>query len=174
MWDAGIYNDYDKVFSRHQISWNYALNGAHRILDYISYGGEFALANFNNMANTYGQNLVEASKDAAWLSCMGEVLALFHRQFAPCVAAPAETGDPLVFALFTRGEDGKEKMYVVNHGSAEKTCVLPEGFTHVCDGLAGLCRSAHTTETDKPVRRLALNVTDGKVTLPGLSFVCLA
>lgn len=171
-WDAGIHNDYDKVFSRHQISWNYALNGAHRVLDYMSYGGDFALGNFNNMANTFGQNLVEASKDMAWLSCMGEVFALFKRQFAPCVSALAETGDPLVFALFAKGEDGKEKLYVINHGSAEKTYTLPEGFTRACDGLVGPCRSAHVTEKDKPVKRLTLNITDGIVTLPGLSIVC--
>lgn len=53
-WHGEVTNDYANIFGTQQISWNYALNGAHRLLDYISYGGEFALANFNNMCNTWG------------------------------------------------------------------------------------------------------------------------
>ena len=170
-WDAVIHNDYNKIFSRHQMSWNYALNGAHRILDYISYGGEFALANFNNMANTYGQNLVEASKDDAWLSCMGEVFAFFKRNFAPCYAAPAETGDAVVFALFTKEEQGKQKLYVVNHGGEEKQYRLPQGM-RCCDGLIGPYRSAHVTAEEKPVVRTTVAVNDNSVVLPPLSILC--
>jgi hypothetical protein len=170
-WNGRITNDYNDVFSRHQISWNYALNGAHRLLDYISYGGEFALANFNNMANTWGQNLVEASKDGAWLSCMGEVFALFKRQYRISFSCPAETGDPLLFGLFTKDPAGAEKLWIVNHGSAAKEIALPEGFSRSADGLTADRRSAHVTETDKPVKRIAPRVRDGRVTLPGLSVV---
>ena len=173
-WEGRITNDYDNVFSRHQICWNYALNGAHRLLDYISYGGEFALANFNNMANTWGQNLVEASKDGAWLSCMGEVFALFRRQYRPSVSRPADTGDELLFALFTKDAEGAEKLWIVNHGSAEKEIALPAGFARALDGLTADRRSAHVTETDKPVKRIAPDVRDGKAVLPGLSVTVFA
>ena len=170
--DFKIWNDYDKVFSRHQISWNYALNGAHQILEFISYGGEFALANFNNMTNTWGQNIVEASKDMAWLSCMGEVFALFHRQFCECTACAAECEDPLIFGLFTKTAKGKEQLYLINHGAAEKKLSIPQGFVPV-DGLVGEKRSAHVTETEKPVRRFVPKQTEGKLELSGLSVVVL-
>ena len=173
-WRGEITNDYDDVFSRHQISWNYALNGARRLLDYVSYGGEFALANFNNMANTWGQNLVEASKDAAWLSAMGEVFALFRRQYRPSVACPADAGDGLLFALFTKDGEGREKLWIVNHGSAEKEVLLPEGFREAADGLSAPRRSAHVTETEKPVKRVLPEVRDGKALLPGLSLTVFA
>ena len=169
-----ITNDYDDVFSRHQISWNYALNGARRLLDYVSYGGEFALANFNNMTNTWGQNLVEASKDGAWLSSMGEVFALFRRQYRPSTACPAETGDGLLFALFTKDGDGREKLWIVNRGGAPKEVLLPEGFTEALDGLSAGGRSDHITETEKPVKRIAPAVRERKVLLPGLSVTVFA
>ncbi len=173
-WRGVITNDYDDVFSRHQISWNYALNGARRLLDYVSYGGEFALANFNNMTNTWGQNLVEASKDGAWLSSMGEVFALFRRQYRPSTACPAETGDGLLFALFTKDGDGREKLWIVNRGGAPKEVLLPEGFTEALDGLSAGGRSDHITETEKPVKRIAPAVRERKVLLPGLSVTVFA
>ncbi len=169
-WDGRRYNDYDKVLSRHEISWNYALNGAHRLLDYISYGGEFALANFNNMANTWGQNIIEGSKDKAWLSCMGEIFALFKRNYTPSVASLPETGDPTVFALFTKDCDGEEKLYAINHSGSEKELTIPEGFKSV-EGMCADKRSAHITETEMPVIRISPEVKDGKVTLPKLSIV---
>jgi len=171
-WNSQIINDYNKVFSRHQLSWNYALNGAHRILDYMSYGGEFDLANFNNMANTFGQNLIEASKDHAWLSCMGEIFAFFNRCFEPCYAAPANTEDENVFALFTRGADNKEKLYVINHSGKEKEYQLPDGISHSCDGLMSPSRSAFISETDKPVMNICPDVEKGIVVLPPLSVIC--
>jgi len=173
-WDGSTFNDYNKTWSRHQISWNYALNGAHRILNFISCGGEFYLANFSNMANTFGQNLIEASKDDAWLSCMGEVFAMFHRQFVPCHAAPAETGDETVFALFTKDDRDRQKLYVVNHSSKEKTFLLPEGFSRALDGLSAPSRSVYVTQTGKPVRKTLPEVKSGKVTLPPLFVGCFA
>ncbi|HET6487278.1 MAG TPA: hypothetical protein VFH83_12700, partial [Spirochaetia bacterium] len=71
-------NDYRKVLSYRQVRWFYALNAASRVLDYISYGGEFALANFNNCVNTWGGNIINASKEGAWLSPAGRVFELFR------------------------------------------------------------------------------------------------
>lgn len=76
-------NDYANIFGVQQISWNYALNGAHRLLDYISYGGEFALANFNNMCNTWGQNIIEATKETCYLSCMAKFLPCLPVSLSP-------------------------------------------------------------------------------------------
>lgn len=46
----------------------------------MSYGGEYYLANFNNCVNTWGQNVIESSKEAAWLSPMGEVFRFFAQR----------------------------------------------------------------------------------------------
>jgi alpha-L-arabinofuranosidase len=42
-------------------------------------GGDFAFANFNNFANTWGQNVIECPKDTAYLSPAGRVFALLSR-----------------------------------------------------------------------------------------------
>ncbi len=72
--------DYRGSLSFRQIRWFYALNGASRLMDYLSYGGEYYLANFNNCVNTWGQNVIEAAKEGAWLSPMGEVFKFFSAQ----------------------------------------------------------------------------------------------
>ena len=51
-WRPKTEPDYRAVLSFRQIRWFYALNGAARLLDYLSYGGEYHLANFNNCVNT--------------------------------------------------------------------------------------------------------------------------
>ena len=86
-WRPKTETDYRNVMSFRQIRWFYALNGAARLMDYLSYGGEYYLANFNNCVNTWGQNVIEAAKEGAWLSPMGEVFKFF---------APREELYPLV------------------------------------------------------------------------------
>lgn len=142
-WSGKVTNDYRDILGTFQISWNYALNGAHRLLDYISYGGEFALANFNNFCNTWGQNVIEATKDDAYLSCMGEVFRWFNRRFSPCIAAKVETGNQGLYALAVRRSDGQEGIYVINHSSAAVKVKLPDGNWVSGGGLKGRGRMAH-------------------------------
>ena len=79
-WRPQLQDSYKKVLSYRQIHWFYALNGAAKLLDYLSFGGEYYLANFNNCVNTWGQNVIEASKEGAWLSPMGEVFRFFSSE----------------------------------------------------------------------------------------------
>ena len=79
-WTSRLEESYKKVLSYRQIHWFYALNGASRLLDYLSYGGDFFLANFNNCVNTWGQNVIESSKEGAWLSPVGEIFRFFSVQ----------------------------------------------------------------------------------------------
>jgi alpha-L-arabinofuranosidase len=79
-WKPQLQDNYKKVLSFRQIHWFYALNGAAKLLDYLSYGGDYYLANFNNCVNTWGQNVIEASGEGAWLSPMGEVFYFFSSQ----------------------------------------------------------------------------------------------
>ncbi len=167
-WTGTITNDYRTIFSTQQRSWNYALNGAHRLLDYISYGGDFALANFNNLCNTWGQNLMEASAEAAWLSCMGTIFAFFARHFVPCIAQTMETGDALVYALMTRA-GSLEQMYIVNHGSAEVDLQLPsENWAHA-ETLAGKSRLDGNTREHSVVMQYKPAHIGIKTNVPGLS-----
>lgn len=178
-WQGKVLNDYKGIFSTQQISWNYALNGAARLLDYISYGGEFALANFNNMCNTWGQNVIEATKDTCYLSCMGHVFAFFSRVFEPCTAAAVKTENPYLYALATKTQNGKEQRYLINRGSKAQEVKLPlpasdeQNAWIVCDGLIGKGRMYGEKETQKTVQAYRPEGKSGCLTLNGLSLVCL-
>jgi hypothetical protein len=52
------------------------MNAAAQILLIQRLGGDLAFTNFNNLANTWGQNVVECSKVAVWLSAAGRVFEL--------------------------------------------------------------------------------------------------
>lgn len=172
-WHGEVTNDYANIFGTQQISWNYALNGAHRLLDYISYGGEFALANFNNMCNTWGQNIIEATKDTCYLSCMGKVFAMFARVFEPCTAAEARTGDEKLFALAVKTVTGKKQLYLINHSGNDCDTELPEGKWICRDGLQGNGRMAHETEDGSCAKRCLAALEGSRILVPGLSFLCL-
>ncbi|MBU0640298.1 MAG: hypothetical protein KKB50_15640 [Planctomycetes bacterium] len=59
--------------------WYSAMNVAKTLLTFQRLGGDFALSNFNNYANTWGQNVIECPKDSAYLSPAGHVFELFSR-----------------------------------------------------------------------------------------------
>ncbi|MCX6226323.1 MAG: hypothetical protein NTV01_16510 [Bacteroidia bacterium] len=73
-------NIYEQALNFRQIRWFYALNAASAILDFMSLGGSFHLANFNNCANTWGGNIIECSKEGVWKSPAGEVFK-FYKNF---------------------------------------------------------------------------------------------
>ena len=171
-WRGKIPNNYKEILSTQQRSWNYALNGAHRLLDYISYGSDFTLANFNNMCNTWGQNVIEATKDSCYLSNMGHVFSFFNRHFVPCIACETETGDERVFALLTRQDNGKEKLFIINHASAAFTIHLPEGHWQLSEGLTADNRLAYATETGHAIKQVKAAVVESKTELDGLSLLC--
>lgn len=172
-WRAAITNNYLDILGTHQISWNYALNGAHRLLDYISYGGDFALANFNNMCNTWGQNIIEASKDKCWMSCMGEIFAMFKRVFESCTASEVDCDDSRLFAVATETVSGKKQLYLINHSSSDITAELPAGQWKVVDGLQGSGRMAHITETETCISQCQPEISGSMLEVPRLSFLCL-
>ena len=74
-----------------QIRWRYAMNAARTLLMFQRFGGEFDFANFNNMANTWGQNVIECPKEEAYLSAVGRVFELYTASGAawPLALEPA-------------------------------------------------------------------------------------
>lgn len=66
----------------HQITWNYALNIARQLLTFQRLGGQFEFANFNNLANTWGQNIIECPKEKVFISAAGKVFELMSKSRA--------------------------------------------------------------------------------------------
>jgi hypothetical protein len=168
-----ITNDYNRILGTYQISWNYALNAAHRLLDYLSYGGEFALANFNNCCNTWGQNIIEATKDSCFISCAGEVFAFFGRHFSPCVAAKTETGDDRVRAQIVKTEKGEKQLYLVNHSGNAIHIDLPKGKWAFAEGICAEERIAANREGHRAVKACHVRTEGGHIELPALSLILL-
>jgi len=68
-----------------QITWNYAMNTAAQLLIFQRLGNDFLWSNFNNLANTWGQNVIECPKDTAYISAVGKVFELMSRSKAAWV-----------------------------------------------------------------------------------------
>jgi alpha-N-arabinofuranosidase len=66
----------------HQITWNYALNTAFQLLTFQRIGGEFEFSNFNNLANTWGQNIIECPKEKVFISAVGRVFEMMSKSQA--------------------------------------------------------------------------------------------
>jgi len=66
----------ENTMQNRQIRWRYAMNVANTLLMFQRLGGEFAWANFNNFANTWGQNVLECPKEGVFLSAAGRVFEL--------------------------------------------------------------------------------------------------
>lgn len=69
----------EMTLQNRQIRWRYAMSAARQLLTFQRLGGDFEFANFNNLANTWGQNVIECSKSAVWLSAAGRVFELLSR-----------------------------------------------------------------------------------------------
>jgi len=153
-----------------QTRWYYALNAACRVVDYMTYGGEFHSANFNNCCNTWGQNIVEASKDKAWLSCAGEMFAFFGRHFREgAQVQPYETGDEYVRAAELKNADGRT-LYLVNNTDKAVEVELDGDWQGEC--LSGPGQLAQVTEDNNPLMREALTGA-GPLTLPPWSLTAV-
>lgn len=132
VWDAQLKGDYKKVLSYRQIHWFYALNTASAILDFYSLGGEFFLANFNNCANTWGQNIIEASKEGAWLSPAGKVFEFFsHNNNKYPLYSELNYSNNLIKVQCCETDDSRGlNVYLINFGSTDSyiSLELPSGY----------------------------------------------
>ncbi len=118
--------DYKKSLSYRQISWFYALNAAGIISDFVNFKDDIYLANFNNCVNTWGQNIIEASKEDAWLSLCGEVFKLFADVKGKEVLEITLPKDVNIKACACKDEDGRKILFFINY-SAESYTLEIEG-----------------------------------------------
>jgi alpha-L-arabinofuranosidase len=102
-----------------RIRWGYAMTSAAELLRFQRLGGDFLWANFNNMANTWGGNVIECAKEGVWLSaagCMFELLATSPAAW-PLAHEVIQT-DPLVLFQSAWNTDRKKLvLQILNFGT---------------------------------------------------------
>jgi hypothetical protein len=129
---SGPTTDYRKVRSFRQIHWFYAVNTARILTDFLSQGGELLFTNFNNCVNTWGQNIIEASKEGAWLSPVGHVYKFFSTLEAryPLETVLEQPSGVYLDAQATDNRDGGVSLFVVNRGTkaVPVSLTLPPGY----------------------------------------------
>ena len=59
-----------------EVRWGFAMTAVAELLLFQRLGGDFLFANFNNLANTWGQNVIECAKEGVWLSAAGRAIEL--------------------------------------------------------------------------------------------------
>jgi hypothetical protein len=133
----------------------------------------FAFANFNNMCNTWGQNVIEATKDECYLSCMGLVFSFFHRNFVPCYACETKTGDERIHAQLTKGIDGLRRLYVVNHSGTPIGIRLPDGMWALSEAIACKYRSTVIRGRTGDVSSCVVEIQKFTAIIPPLSVACM-
>lgn len=95
-----------------EIRWKYAMNLARQLLLFQRLGGDFVFSNFNNLANTWGQNVIECAKEGVYLSAAGRVLELMTR--SPAAWPLRSEGLPQTPELVAQAAwDAKKKALVV-------------------------------------------------------------
>lgn len=118
------------TLQEHEISWHYAMNAARQLLLFQKLGGDFEFANFNNLANTWGQNIIECPRDTVFISAAGKVFELMSRSPVTHVLR-ADTLNGLPGLYIQPGMAGAEKpvpdtlvVYALNYRSDQPSVVL--------------------------------------------------
>jgi alpha-N-arabinofuranosidase len=102
---------------QHQISWNYAMNTVYQLLIFQRLGNDFLWSNFNNLANTWGQNIIECTKDTVFISSAGRIFELMSKSKAAWVLKTdtlTNLNGVFVQATTTTGKD-KIILYFLNY-----------------------------------------------------------
>jgi alpha-L-arabinofuranosidase len=109
-----------------EIRWGYALNAASELLLFQRLGGDFLFANFNNLANTWGQNVIECAKEGVWLSAAGRVFELLSRSPAAWpVYYSVKTGHPdILFQPAWNKEKTNLILQILNFGGRQVETVF--------------------------------------------------
>ncbi len=102
---------------QNQISWNYAMNAAYQLLIFQRLGNDFLWSNFNNLANTWGQNIIECPKDTVFISCVGRVYELMSRSRSAWVLKTdtIQGAKGVLVQATTTSDKGKLIFYMLNY-----------------------------------------------------------
>ncbi|MEW6746565.1 MAG: alpha-L-arabinofuranosidase C-terminal domain-containing protein [Planctomycetota bacterium] len=104
-----------------QRCWYSAMNVAKTLLTFQRLGGDFAFANFNNFANTWGQNVIECAKESVYLAPAGHVFELFSRSPAAWPLALEVSGSSDRLIIQAAWDEGRTALCLVllNYDSRE-------------------------------------------------------
>jgi hypothetical protein len=162
-WTGQITNDHLRNLAYRQGCWFYALNAVSQLMDYLSYGGEFHLANFNNCVNTWGQNIIESGKEGAWLSPCGRVFEFLGRdldvQYPVQTTAPPGVTPMLRAQACASADGGTVTVFVVNLATEPQAIALalPSGLVaDKAEMLFAPDRLSRATPAGDEVRRESL------------------
>jgi len=112
-----------------QITWNYAMNAARVLLMFQRLGGDFEFATFNNMANTWGQNIIECPKDTVFISAAGRAFELMsHSPVSWILRIDQDTKIKGVYTQAGISNDRKQLVvYVMNYNNEGKKIRINPG-----------------------------------------------
>jgi len=101
-----------------EVRWGYAMTAVAELLLFQRLGGDFLFANFNNLVNTWGQNVIECAKEGVWLSAAGRAIELLTGSPAAWpLAHSVKRGHPNI--LFQPAWDREKRnlvLHVLNFG----------------------------------------------------------
>jgi hypothetical protein len=69
----------ERNFQHQLIHWGWSLNTARTLFNFRMMGGNLEFTGFNNLANTWGQNVIECPKEGVFLSGNGRVFEFLSR-----------------------------------------------------------------------------------------------
>lgn len=136
--------------------WYYALNAATVLQRFWRNAEWMDFANFNNLVNTWGQNVIESAKSGAWLSCAGRLFEFFMDSKAawPVEVAPLER-DGKIYAAAALSESKKDLVIsLVNLGEAANLDIALNGGSlgytvRSARGIAAPSLVSRNTESDR-------------------------
>jgi len=149
--------------------WYSALNVAKTLLGFQRIGGDFAFSNFNNFANTWGQNVIECPKDSAYLSPVGHVFELFSRSPAAWVLESeiSEAPENVVVQAAWNADRTALCVDVINYNAEEVPlrCVLGQLGKRFATCELVVMRAESLTAYNTPANRCVVEREDSTSTL---------
>lgn len=178
---ADVYNMVPRSEMRHNkcfmfSKWSYALDAAATLMMWQRHGQDIDFINFNNLANTHAQSVIETPKEGAYPTAAGMMMHRFaHTQayrtlvledYHPKRTDPVqvqlsmnEDGSALILNLLNRSEeDGEIELDLTAFSTADGQA---QGISLYADSLLSM-----NTLNDQQIRETAvsLNVKGGKIT----------
>jgi alpha-L-arabinofuranosidase len=114
------------ILQNREVRWGFAMTAVAELLLFQRLGGDFLFANFNNLANTWGQNVIECAKESVWVSAAGRAIELVTGSSAAWpLAHVVKRGHPNI--LFQAAWDRDKKnlvLYILNFGKRKTRLAL--------------------------------------------------
>ena len=164
--------------------WSYALDAAATLMMWQRHGEIIDFINFNNLANTHAQSVIETPKEGAFVAAAGQMMHCFahtksYRTLKLEDYHPTRT-DPVQVQLSVTKEDDALVLAILNRTEEEGNLSLDLSAFPVPDALSeGFCLSADSLLSmnrlhDEQIRRapatLAVKGQSISTTVPKLSY----